>query len=234
VLNVDYAAVDSTWYRLIPSRFPPVSLYERVAPEEAWPVVHSVEDLTNPRAQARKLLTGTAQVDEASPKLQNWNHAPFTYLSPEGTWLLSPLFGAMELCDCLQTALAMSVRKRELFLSRTAEPPMDLDMRVLGTRVKGRLADLRQLDLALTQTARWRIGEELLNAGADGALFNCPVRPAGSCVAIFTGDVLERSVQAEHFRLVWDGRRIKSVYSFDKGENFRADDLFKAAVMKAA
>jgi hypothetical protein len=226
--------IDATWYRLIPSRFPPVSLYERVAPEAAWPAVHAVEDLTNPRAQARKVLTGTAQVDEASPKLQNWNHAPFTYLNPEGTWLLNPLFGALELCDCLQTALAMSVRKRELFLSRTGEPPMDLDMRVLGTHVKGTLSDLWKLDPTLTQTARWQIGEELLNAGANGALFRCPVRAAGTCVTIFKGDVLERSVQAEHFRFVWDGRRVKSVYSFDKGENFLAEDLFKDAVMRAA
>ncbi|BCH05359.1 hypothetical protein MesoLj131b_73580 (plasmid) [Mesorhizobium sp. 131-2-5] len=234
MLSVDYVMVDSTWYRLIPSRFPPISLYERVAREEVWPVVTSVEDLTNPRAQVRRLLTGAAQVDEASPKLQNWNHAPFTYLNPEGTWLLSPLFGAMELCDCLQTALAMSVRKRELFLSRTEEPPIDLDMRVLGTRVKGRFADLRALDPNLTQPARWEVGEELLNAGASGALFKCPDRPAGTCVAIFNGDVLARSVQAEHFRFVWDGHRIKSVYSFDKGENFRADDLFKETAMKAA
>jgi hypothetical protein len=131
-LVFDYVTVDATWYHLILSRFPPVSLYERVAPEGAWPVVRSVEELTNPREQARRLLTGTAQIDEASPKLQNWNHAHFTYLNPEGTWLLNPLFGAMELCDCLQTALAMSVRERELFLSRTDEPPLDLDMRVLG------------------------------------------------------------------------------------------------------
>src|SRR5215831_2061642 len=233
-MEFDCVTVDGTWYRLIPSRFPPVSLYERVAPEEAWPVVHSVEELTNPRAQVRRLLTGTAHTDEASPKLQNWNHAPFTYLNPEGTWLLNPLFGAMELCDCLQTALAMSVRKRELFLSRTNEPPLDLDMRVLCTRVKGTFADLRSLDPSLTQKARWQIGEELLNVGANGGQFRCPFRRAGTCLAIFNGDVLERSVQAEHFRFVWDGQRVRSVYSFDKGENFRADDLFKDAGMKAA
>jgi hypothetical protein len=196
--------------------------------------VHSVEDLTNPRAHARRLLTGTAQVDEASPKLQNWNHAPFTYLNPEGTWLLNPLFGALELCDCWQTALAMSVRKRELFLSRTNEPPLDLDMRVLCTRVRGTFVDLRNRDPTLTQTARWRVGAELLNSGVNGGQFRCPVRSAGTCLAIFNGDVLGRSVQAEHFRFVWDGALVKSVYSFDKGQKFKAEDLFKDAVAKAA
>jgi hypothetical protein len=42
------------------------------------------------------------------------------------------------------------------------------------------------------------------------------------------------SLQAEHFRFLWDGRRMKSVYSFDKGENFRANDLFKDAAMNVA
>jgi hypothetical protein len=75
------------------------------------------------------------------------------------------------LSDCLQTALAMSVCKRELFLSRTNEPPLDLDMRVLCTRAKGRFADLRKLVPTLTQTARWQKGEELLSGGANGAQF---------------------------------------------------------------
>jgi hypothetical protein len=213
--------IDAAYYRLIPSRFPPVALYERVAPEAMWPAVHAVEDLTNPRVQARKLLTGAARVHEASPRLQNWNHAPFAYLNPEGTWLLNPHFGSLELSDSLQTALAMSVRRRELFLSRTSEPPLDLDMRVLCTQVKGEFADLRGLDPAMTQTARWQLGEELLEAEIDGALFKCPVRPAGFCIAIFSGTVLERSVQAEHFRFVWDGTRIKSVYNFASAATIR-------------
>jgi hypothetical protein len=190
-------------------------------------------DLTNPRVQARKVLTGNAQLDEASPKLQNWNHAPFTYLNPEETWLLDLLFGALELSDCLQTALAMSVRKHVLFLLRTTSL-RSIDMRVLCTRVKHRFADLRKLDPTLTQTGRWQKGEELLNAGANGAWFTCPIRPAGSCLAIFNAMFWGRSVQAEHFRFMWDGRSVKSVYSFDKGQKFRADDLFKDTVMKAA
>jgi hypothetical protein len=227
-------AVDAAYYRLIPSRFPPVSLYERVASEAMWPAVHAVEDLTNPRVQARKLLTGAARVDEASPRLQNWNHAPFAYRNPEGTWLLNPHFGALELSDSLQTALAMSVRKRELFLSRTSEPPLDLDMRALCTRVKGEFADLRGIDPTMTQTARWQLGEELLEAEVDGALFNCPVRAAGSCIAIFNGAVLERSVQAEHFRFVWDGARIKSVYNFVNAATIKADELFADRAIQAA
>src|SRR4051812_29401589 len=124
------AEVNSTWHRLIPSRFPPISLYERVADPKEWESLHVVEELTNPRVRARRLIVDQAAADETSPKLQNWNHAPFAYLNPEGTWLLDPFIGTLELYDCLQTALAASMRKRELFLLRTNEPPLDFDMRV--------------------------------------------------------------------------------------------------------
>lgn len=233
---MEFASVDiaGNWYRLIPSRFPPIDLYERVAPASDWGAIHAIEEFTNPRVQARKLLTGTAQICEGSPRLQNWNHAPFSYLNPEGTWLLDPFVGALELSDCLQTGLAMSLRKRELFLSRTDEPPLDLDMRVLCTSVKGALADLRDLDPGLTQTARWRIGEEVLEAGMPGAIFRSPHREAGTCLAVFTGDVLERSLQAEHFRFVWDGVRIKSVYSFDKATTLLPEQIFATQAMPQA
>lgn len=227
--------VSANWYRLIPSRFPPVSLYERVAPEVDWEAIHAVEELTNPRVQARKLITSQGQVSEGAARLQNWNLAPFTYLNPEGTWLLDPFIGALELADCLQTALATSVRKRELFLKRTDEPPLDLDMRVLCTKASGKFADLRKLDPTITQSARWRIGESLLQDGAAGAVFRSPFREAGTCLAVFKADVLERSLQAEHFRFVWDGAKIKSVYSFNSAETLSPEQIFaKESITRAA
>jgi hypothetical protein len=33
-------------------------------------------------------------------------------------------------------------------------------------------------------------------------------------LAVLNGEVLERSVQADHFRFAWDGERIRSLYSF--------------------
>jgi hypothetical protein len=227
--------IQGNWYRLIPSRFPPISLYERVAPDSAWDAIHAVEELTNPRVQARRLLTGAARAEEGSPRLQNWNHAPFAYLNPEGTWLLDPFVGALELADCLQTALATSVRRRELFLSRTSEPPLDLDMRVLCTGVRGEFADLREMDPSLTQSARWRLGEDLLQSGAAGAIFRSPYRPSANCLAVFSGAVLERSLQAEHFRFVWDGTRVKSIYAFDGGAAISPEQVFsKEAIPQAA
>lgn len=218
--------IDQTWHRLIPSRFPPVDIYERIASSDTWSELHAIEEMTNPRVRQRELLTGVNRIDLGSPRLQNWNHAPFTYLNPEGSWLLDPFFGALELSDCLQTALAMCIRKRELFLSRTNEPPIDLDMRVLGHRVTGDFLDLTGLDPNLTQSARWQIGEEALGSGADGALFLSPYRTGGTCVAVFKGEALGKSVQEDHYRFIWDGTAVRSVYAFNDGRKLAANEIF--------
>jgi hypothetical protein len=100
--------------------------------------------------------------------------------------------------------------------------------------VKGAFADLRDPDPTLTQSARWRIGEGLLQAGVVGALFRSPYREAGTCLAVFTGDVLERSLQSEHFRFVWDGSKVKSVYSFNNAKALSPEEIFSSQAIEQA
>ena len=91
-------ALSGTWFRLIPSRFPTINLYERVATGDERDVLTRFEMLTNPRAREKDIVSRGTPIDvETSPKFQNWNHAPFAYPSPEGTRYLSALYGALEL-----------------------------------------------------------------------------------------------------------------------------------------
>jgi hypothetical protein len=209
---------DAEWYRLIPSRFPPVDLYERLPPS-ARAAAPSLEEMTNPRLASKARLTGgSAGVDETSPQLQNWNHAPFTYLNPEGSYLLGPAFGVMELANTIEDALAIAVRRREIFLSRTAEPAMDMDMRVFTTPVSGRFLDLRSLPLDTSQEARWEIGQQLFESEAQGAAFRRPERPQSDFLAVFNPSPLGRTLQGRHYRFVWDGQVVRSLYDFNTSE----------------
>lgn len=213
------------WYRLIPSRFPPVDVYERLAPA-LRAAAAEIEVLTNPRLAAKSRLTGgAASVDENSPRLQNWNHAPFAYTNPEGSYLLGPVHGVMEAAGDEDAALAIAIRRRETFLSRTSEPPLDLDMRVLSTRIAGEFADLTAMALDMAQAARWEIGRQLLDAGASGAVFRRAERPVAQFIAVFDAALLERSLQRTHYRFVWDGTVIKSVYDFGSGWEIKREDL---------
>jgi hypothetical protein len=214
------------WYRLIPSRFPPVDVYARLAPvlREAAP---EIEALTNPRLKAKERLAGgPAAVDSTSPRLQNWNHAPFAYRNPEGSYLLNAVHGAMEMAGTVEAALAIAILRREIFLSRTAERPMDLDMRLLATPVGGEFADLRtSLALDAAEAARWAIGQELFDRGLLGAVFRRPERPEDTFLAVFDPTPLERSVQSTHYRFVWDGTQINSVYDFTDAKEIKRSDL---------
>jgi hypothetical protein len=215
---------DATFYNLIPSRFPTVDVFARIAPHRSAEIAE-VESLTNPRLKERqRLLNGAAVVDVDHPLIQNWNHAPFTYSNPDGTRFFGPDHPALELAEDLQTALAISIRKREAFLSRTREEPTAIEMRVLKRRVKGRFADTTDTRANDREQCR-RIGALVAESGLDGLLFHPAERPTGMCASILRGETLERAVQSDHFKFVWDGERISTIYSFSSGEAYRPEDL---------
>jgi hypothetical protein len=220
--------ISGQWRRLIPSRFPPVDVYERLGPELAR-FAPEVEALTNPRLQSRRtLMQGAEKVPERSPRLQNWNHAPFAYKNPEGSTFLDKAYGALEVAESVEAALAIALRRREIFLSRTSEPPMNLDMRLLITKVEGDFVDLTGLSPDLDRESRHDIGRKLYEDGAAGVIFRSPHRPAAACLAIFTGDVLGTTVQGAHYRFVWDGQVVRTVYDFSPpGVGIPREDLIK-------
>lgn len=225
---------DQDWYRLIPSRFPPVDVYQRLPPA-VRAAAPDIEAMTNPRLAAKARLTGgPASVDENSPRLQNWNHAPFAYTNPEGSFLLGSVHGVMEVAGSGEAALAIAIRRREIFLERTDEPPLDLDMRLLSTRIAGEFADLTAMALDVAQAARWEIGQRLLDAGASGAVFHRAERRDAQFLALFDAALLERSLQQTHYRFLWDGTVIKSVYDFGSGSEIKRGDLLPGAVRAAA
>lgn len=216
--------VNDVFYILIPSRFPPVPLYCRIAggyDEE----IAAVAELHNPRVKEKQRLLGHAggNVDESSPRFQNWNHAPFAYSNPEGSWFFGPLIRCLEMSQDKQTALAVSVAKRERFLVRTTETPIGLDMRMLSRRVHGSFLDARELSADLALEERRELGRELFNRAKSeqlsGVLFRSIERPSGTRICVLDGNVLDRAVQGEHFRYAWDGERVSSLYTFNSSGN---------------
>lgn len=222
--NFDVKDVDDFFYILIPSRFPPVPLYRRIAAGHDDDIA-AVAELHNPRVKEKQRLLGRGGVaqDEMSPRFQNWNHAPFTYSNPEGSWFFDRFVRCLEMSEDKQTALAVSVAKRELFLRRTAESPIGLDMRMLSRNVSGEFIDARPASADLALAERRRLGEELMERARaellSGVLFRSPERPSGTRICVLNGDVLGRAIQGEHFRYSWDGNRISSLYVFNNSGN---------------
>lgn len=170
-----------------------------------------MEALTNPRLLSeRRLATRIEGVAQDAARLQNWNLAPFAYPNPEGSTHFDASRPCLELSGDRQTALVVSIARRERFLRRTGEPPIGLDMRMLVTPVGGHFLDVRHLP----PRPRDKLAVDL-PPEVDGLLFHPEERPTATCIAILRGDVLGRSVQAAHYRYAWNGTRVSSVYAFD-------------------
>lgn len=211
---------DIQFFNLIPSRFPPIPVFERISLSRQDEVAE-LESLTNPRLKEKQaLLGGVAAVDTDIPAVQNWNHAPFAYRNPEGSRFFGPDDPALELAEDTQTALLMAITGRERFLSRTCELPISLEMRELCRTVKGKFADLRGLSGQLHEDDRLKIGIEVKAARLDGLLFNPVERPSATCVSVLTNQAFGRANQGTHFKFMWDGNRIDRLYDFNGGRVF--------------
>ncbi|MGC1863984.1 MAG: RES family NAD+ phosphorylase [Methylocystis sp.] len=203
-------------YRLIPSRFPPVSIYEGLTASNRLEALVAVENITNPRLRSAERLARTDPLVTADlPRLQNWNHAPFAYGNPEGSLFFDHARPCLELADEPQTALAVSVERRQRFLARTREAPIGLDMRMLKTTVEGRFLDLRNIPVDIDADQRRKLGAGV-PTDIDGVVYHPPERPSATCVAVLKGTALGRSLQTVHYRYFWNGTRISLLYAFDE------------------
>lgn len=226
---------DQNCYQLIPSRFPPIDVYERLELPQLRTAALELEQRTNPRLAATKHIeTPPKSGDKAAHQFQNWNHAPFAYKNPEGSRFLGPAYGVAEMAIDLTAALLFALHRREEFFSRTDEEAMGQDMRVLCRRVTGSFTDLTALDPALAQAERWEIGQKLCDDGATGIIYRRPGLGEHRFIAVFDGTVLGRALQGAHYRFVWDGKTVKSIYDFSKGDTILRDDLLAASLGKNA
>lgn len=222
--DFDVKQIDDVFYILIPSRFPPVPLYRRISAGNDDDIA-AIAELHNPRVKEKQRLFGLGGggVDDTSPRFQNWNHAPFAYSNPEGTWFFDRFIRCLEMSQDRQTALAVSVAKREMFLRRTAEAPIALDMRMLSRTVSGAFLDVQSVSVDLSVTERRKLGEKLMcrarAEGLCGVLFRSSERPSGTRICVLNGNVLGRAIQGEHFRYSWDGNRVSSLYAFNSSGN---------------
>jgi hypothetical protein len=220
-------SINGQYRRLIPSKYPTIDIYEKFGSREMQTLAAELETITNPRLASKSRITGgDISADSNSPRLQNWNHAPFAYPMPEGTYFLPPPYSVMELAADERGALARAILRREEFLSRTDEPACGVDMRMITNKVVGSFVDLRGLPSDTSQTARWMLGQRLYEDGIDGILFKVAELPGNEFISIFNGEVLpERGVQGAHYRFRWDGQRIGRLFDFGANRDINRNDI---------
>ena len=203
-------------YRIVPSRFPPVGVFDRIADPADLEAVFAVEALTNPRL--REEAGALRQVPPAR-RISGPGSTPvmaaFTHLNPEGSRFSDGSWGVFYAAHRVATAVEETVYHRERFLAATAERACELQMRCYRTSFDCKLHDLRGGWPAASDphsyAASVPLARELRAAGSNGLVYDSARHAGGECAAAFYPDVVAPCVQSHHLIYRWDGRRIAQV-----------------------
>ena len=154
--RADRARVWKPSYRLIPSRYPTVGLYDAIADPADLDVVFAIEALANPRMRDE---LGEVQLVPPEERVSGPGATPimaaFTHLNPEGSRFSDGSYGVYYAAHSLETAIAEVSHHRAVFLRRTAEPAIDIDLRLITATVEAELHDLRGADAAAPHEGRF-------------------------------------------------------------------------------
>jgi RES domain-containing protein len=224
---LDLPLVTVAWtpsFRIIPSVFPPINLFERVAAPADLDAVWAVESLTNPRLREEAGDLGRIPPeDRVTGPGASFIMAPFVRVAAPGGRFNTADFGAFYAAKELATALEETKYHRALFLSYTREPPMEIDMRVLQADISAEMRELRGLGARDAEAARrlyhptdysasQELAVQLRAAKSWGIVFDSVRHAGGECVAVLRPTAVKQCKQAQHLAYVWNGSSIVHVY----------------------
>lgn len=222
LLELRASFADTQCYRLIRSKFPPISLFDDVASADEFDAIHALQALTNPRLQDQLgNVTLVAPEDRVYGAARGAGYvmAAFTHINPDGSRFATGDFGAWYGACHVDVAIAETIHHVARFMGYTSEPAQRIDMRCLSARFSGSLVDVRGLALTdpIYAASDYGAGQALANIvkrqGLDGIAYRSVRDVPGhrDCYAIFRPACISDCVQAGHYAYVWDGAQVSHV-----------------------
>ncbi|MEX0808998.1 MAG: RES family NAD+ phosphorylase [Dongiaceae bacterium] len=207
-------------WRIVPSRFPPIAIFERVVDPADLDAVIAIESLTNERLRDEIGEIGLVPPDDRiSGPGSSAIMAAFTHPNPEGSRFSDGSYGVYYAAHDIDTAIAETRYHRERFMRATREARMELDMRVYVADLGGKLHDLRGRQSDYPQvydpddySAGRALGMRLHKTGSRGIAYDSVRHDGGLCAAVFRPRLLSNCRQERHLCYVWNGARIETVY----------------------
>jgi hypothetical protein len=202
-------------YRIIPSKYPPISLFEDCADPDLLEELYAVESLTNDRlleevgalslVRPEDRMSGTG----SSPVMAAFTHASKGRFT-DGT------FGAYYAADSMETAFAETIYSRTKFMRYTNEEPGEIDMRAYVGEVLKPLLDVRGIEFdELHDPDNWAAGQQFAKNAvikSDWGILYRSVRKAdGECLAALRPPAVSIPRQGPHFGYVWNGKEITNI-----------------------
>ena len=204
----------------MPTRYPTVSLFDRVADADDFDALYALESMTNERVRDEVGQIERVPRDErlfgpgSSPIM-----AAFTHVNLLGSRFSDGRHGVFYAARERATAVAETRHHHGLFLAATKQGPTHLPMRLYHVAIDARLHDLRPVgavpeavhDPVDYGPAR-ALGHALHAAGSAGVAYRSVRRPGGQCAGLFRPRGASRCLHAAVLLYAWDGQAFTDVF----------------------
>ncbi len=209
-----------TSFRIVASRFRPISIFERVASEKDFDALYALESMTNNRIRNDLgYLEIVPKEDRVYGAGSTIVMAPFTHINPEGSRFSDGSYGIYYAAKTLNTSIAETVYHTEKFLRATKEEPIKIEKRVYSASIKGKCKDVRNVSLKLKKIydpnsyiESKKFGKKVKEEGLDALIYRSVRDAKGTCIAVFKPKAISNCKQAMHLCYPWDGEKIVNPY----------------------
>lgn len=215
---LDRVLINSKTYRVIPSKYPQIKLFENCANADDLEALYLLEGLTNSRLKEQAGELGLVPPEDrisgegTSVIMASFTHAGMPSRFTDGS------FGVYYAGMDLKTAIAESKYWQEQEMSDLEEQPaFARTMRVYISQVNSALSDLVDLrrDVRVQEMDNYAqsqlIGKELKNKNEYGFIYSSVRQEGGQCLGALRPPIMKPVTQSMHLRYYWNGTEIDHI-----------------------
>jgi hypothetical protein len=204
----------------VPTRYPSVSLYDRVADAADFDALYALEAMSNERVREE-----LGQIERVPREQRVFGPgsgpimAAFTHVNVLGSRFSDGRHGVFYAARDRATAVAETRHHHGRFLAATQQPAQHLPMRLYHVAIDARLHDLRPVGAAHAAvhdpddySAARSLGHALHAAGSAGVVYRSVRRPGGHCAGLFRPRGASACLHAAVLLYAWDGQAFTDVF----------------------
>ena len=201
--------------RLIPSRYPSVGLFDRIAGPEDIDTLIELESWTNDRLSTELGILHVIPPDEwvVGRPMASVVMAAFCHPRAGGGRFSSPERGAWYAARTLETSLAETIHHRTRELAEVGHFETRVEMRLYHADfhddfhdIRARRAEWAPLYDPDSYAASQQFGRGLLEQGSPGVVYRSVRDARGECLACFRPARVLNVRVAGHYEYRWEGR----------------------------
>lgn len=206
--------------RIIPTRYPAINLFDRVADAADFDALYALEAMTNERTRDE-----LGEIERVPPDQRLYGPgsgpimAAFTHVNTEGSRFSDGSHGVFYAARERATAIAETRHHQARFLAATRQRAMHLPMRLYHVAIDARLHDLRPREPAFeachdpdSYAASRGAARALRAAGSGGVVYRSVRHAGGQCVGLFGPRGASGCLHAAYLLYAWDGQGFTDVY----------------------